>query len=204
MEGNKVDYTNTIYARIQQAGSEDVFIAKDFLDIADYNTVRQALLRLHKYGKIQKIMYGLYYNPQYSELLGEYEAPSPHHVALALARRSNWTIAPSGNTALNQLGLSTQVSACWSYISDGPYHNFKFGNVELEFKHRNNKEISGMSYKTAMVIQALKTLGKGHVDETVISLLKKQLTIEEKRGLLIEARQTTIWVYEIVKRICEE
>ena len=27
-----------------------------------------------------------------------------------------WTIAPCGNTALNLLGLSTQVAAVWSYI----------------------------------------------------------------------------------------
>ena len=28
----------------------------------------------------------------------------------------HWTIAPCGNTALNLLGLSTQVTAVWSYI----------------------------------------------------------------------------------------
>ena len=197
------NYTDLVYQRIQQAGHEEVFVAVDFIDIADYHTVRQILRRLDKYEKIKKIMDGVYYNPQYSELVEEYEAPSPHHVALALARKFNWTIAPSSNIALNQLGLSTQVSARWSYISDGPYHKFQFGNVELEFKHRNNKEISGMSYKTAMIIQALKMLGKDCIEDTDISRLRKQLTKEEKTALLKEAQQTTIWVYEKIKRICE-
>lgn len=196
-------YSDTIYENIAQAGSEAVFIATDFLDIADYETARKSLNRLNSYGKIQKICRGVYYNPRYSELLGEYEAPSPHNVALALARKFNWTIAPSGNTALNQLGLSTQVTAHWTYISDGPYVKYSFGNVELEFKHRNNKEISGMSYKTAMVIQAIKAIGKDSISDEIIEKLKKVLTTEEKEKILIEARQTTAWVYTVLKKICE-
>lgn len=199
-----LNYTDAVYERIANVNKEEVFIALDFLDIADYHTVRQSLLRLEKYGKIKKIMNGVYYNPQYSKMIKEYEAPSPHHVAMALARKFNWTIAPSGNTALNQLGLSTQVTTHWLYISDGPYHKFQFNNVELEFKHRNNKEISGMSYKTAMVIQAMKTLGKENIDKKVIDRLKMQLTGTERDCLLQEARQTTAWVYQKIRLICEE
>ena len=139
-------YSDMIYEKILEAENEAVFIATDFLDIADYETARKALNRLDSYGKIKKICRGVYYNPKFSELLGEYEAPSPHNVALALARKFNWNIAPSGNTALNQLGLSTQVTAHWTYISDGPYNKFTIGNIEIDFKHRSNKEISGMSY----------------------------------------------------------
>lgn len=194
--------TKAIYDRIQAAGHENVFVASDFLDIGDYNTVRQSLLRLEKRGEIQRIFRGVYYNPQFSALIEEYEAPAPHQVALALARKFNWTIAPSGDTALNHLGLSTQVPAKWSYISDGPYHRFQIGNVELEFKHRNNREISGMSYKTATIIQALKTLGIGNVNEQVIQILRGQLAAEEKAVLLREAQQSTMWVYEAIKKIC--
>ncbi|MEG2123484.1 MAG: DUF6088 family protein, partial [Clostridium sp.] len=57
------NYTEQIMKKINNASREDVFIAVDFLDIADYHTVRQALLRLSKYGKIQKIMNGIYYCP---------------------------------------------------------------------------------------------------------------------------------------------
>ena len=199
---DNITYTDMVYKRILESESEAAFVATDFSDIADYNTVRQALLRLEKYGKIKRILRGVYYNPKYSNLLEEHEAPSPHHVALAIARNYNWTIAPCGNTALNQLGLSTQVTANWSYISDGPYNSYQFGNVELEFKHRNNKEISGMSYKTTMVIQGLKTLGKDNINKDVIAKLKRILKDAEKTALLKEAQQTTSWVYAIIKQIC--
>ncbi|MEG0360000.1 MAG: DUF6088 family protein [Longicatena sp.] len=200
----ELNYTEQIMKKINNASRVDTFVATDFLDIADYHTVRQALLRLSKYGKIQKIMNGIYYCPQYSELLQEYEAPSPSEVAKAIARKFNWTIAPSGNTALNQLGLSTQVTAKWNYISDGPYHTFEIGGFELEFKHRNNKEISGMSYKTAMVIQALKTIGKDKITKETKVILKKHLSSEEKAKLMLEGKQTTIWIYNIIKEIGED
>ena len=83
------------------------------------------------------------------------------------------------------------------------YNKFTIGNIEIDFKHRSNKEISGMSYKTALVIQALKALGKDNIDESVITKLKKQLSSEEKDNLIKEARQTTAWVYSVIRKICE-
>lgn len=194
--------SHLILERIKLGPSEMVYFAADFLDLGEYNAVRQALLRLGKSEKIQKIMRGVYYYPRYSELIGEFEAPSPTKFAEAMARKFNWTIAPCGDTALNQMGLSTQVPAKWSFISDGPYHEFQIGNLTIEFKRRNNREISGMSPMTALVIQALKALGKDNIDDTHISIIKRRLTEEDKARILKEAQQSTIWIYDVIKRIC--
>lgn len=105
---------------------------------------------------------------------------------------------------MNQLGLSTQVPAKWSYISDGPYNHFEFGSVELEYKHRNNKDISGLSYKTVLVIQAIRALGKDNIDDTAISSISGCLSDEEKVCLQKEAQQATAWVYKYIKAICRE
>ena len=114
-------YIQQIYERICDAKPQTAFVILDFCDLTDYDTAKKSLLRLEEKGKIQRIIRGVYYNPRFSQLLQEYEAPSVDEVAKALARNYNWTIAPSGNAALNQLGLSTQVPAKWIYISDGPY-----------------------------------------------------------------------------------
>jgi hypothetical protein len=166
--------------------------------------VWQVMARLEKAGQIRRIFHGVYYKPAYSKLLDEFEAPSPHHVALALARKFNWTIAPSGVTALNQMGLSTQVSSKWSYISSGPYKKFSFDNTKIEFKHRSNKEIAGMSLKSAMVIQSLRALGKNGINSTTIQKLKYILSAEEKAALRKETQQTTAWIYSFIKQICME
>jgi hypothetical protein len=194
--------TRKIEKKIADFGNDAVFIANDFLEIAEYETVRRALNRLTDKKNIQKILRGVYYCPRFSEFLQEYEAPSPHQVALAISRKFNWNIAPSGATALNMLGLSTQVSAKWSYVSDGTYNSFELGNFIIEFKHRNNREITGMSYKTALIIQGIKALGKGNVDDAVIQKLRASLDESEKLRLLKEAAPTTVWVHQVIRRIC--
>jgi hypothetical protein len=194
--------TEKLNASIDALGQGEIFIANDFLEIAEYETVRRALNRLADDGKIRKILRGVYYRPRFSALLQEFEAPSPHQVALAIARKFNWNIAPSGATALNMLGLSTQVSAKWSYISDGTYNEFQLGNITIEFRHRNNREITGMSYKTALIIQGIKALGKGKVDDAAIEKIRAVLTKSEQKTLLEEAKPTTIWVYQIIRKIC--
>ena len=74
------------------------------------------------------------------------------------------------------------------YISDGRYADFSFGNIVIEFKHRNNKEISNIFIETAIVIQALKIIGKDKVAENHIEILKNRLKEEQKERLIEEGK----------------
>ena len=196
-------FKQEILNRIENFESNQVFIANDFFDIAGYETVRSTLNRLVEDKVIIRIMKGIYYKPKYIELIGEYEAPSVNEVANAIARKYNWTIAPSGNTALNLLGLSTQVPAKWTHISDGRYANFSFGNVTIEFKRRSNGDISKMSTLTSMVIQSIKAIGKDKITNEQIDYLKKKLSDKEKSELLSDSKTTSAWVYGVIKKISE-
>lgn len=195
-------YSKQIQERIGSAEDGTIFISSDFADIADTETVRRNLNRLTQAGTIRRILKGVYEKPKYSKLLGEYVAADPDMVAKALARGYHWTIAPCGNTALNLLGLSTQVTAVWSYISDGPYKTYEWNNTKLEFKHRTNKEITGLSYMTALVIQSLKTLGSANVTPEIIETLSAKLSETDKAAMLKEAAESTDWVYDTIKQIC--
>lgn len=197
------DYLNQIRGNIERAEAGSVFVSTDFTDITDKKTVNMGLIRLADEGLIKKILFGVYYKPEFSELLGETVAPSPNKVAHALARNFGWTIVPCGDTALNLLGLSTQVPSQWVYVSDGAYKEYTFDNTTIKFKRTTNKEISKVSYKTALTIQALKALGKENITEQVISRLKKILTDEDKEKMLTEAKSATSWVYEYIKVICK-
>ncbi len=195
-------YMQEIRARILAAEDGAVFVAPDFADIADTATIRQGLKRLYQSGIIRRIIRGIYEKPKYSKLLDEYVAADPDAVAKALARCYHWTIAPCGNTALNLLGLSTQVTAVWSYISDGPYKTYEWNSTKLEFKHRTNKEITGLSYMTSLVIQALKTLGSTNVTPEIIQTLSEKLSEAEKQACLKEATESTDWVYDTIRKMC--
>ena len=195
-------YTRQIQEQILSSEDGTIFATSDFADIAEAATVRQSLNRLVQEGTLRRVLNGIFEKPKYSKLLGEYVAADPDMVAKALARSYHWTIAPCGNTALNLLGLSTQVTAVWSYISDGPYKTYEWNNTKLEFKHRTNKEITGLSYMTILVIQSLKTLGATNVTPEIIEALSKKLSEADKAAMLKEATESTDWVYDTIKQIC--
>ena len=187
---------------ISKTGS--VFVATDFADISDRAKIGVCLNRLEEEGIIKRILRGVYYKPEYNKFLGEYVAPNPDSVANAIARNYGWTIVSCGDTALNMLGLSTQVPAVWSYVSDGPYKEYSYDNTIIRFNHTTNKDISKKSYKTALVIQALKALGRENIDDTTLKMLSKKLTEKEKKQMLNEAKITTSWIYECIKAICSK
>ena len=199
---DKTNNLKLIRDRIIQSEIGTVYVAIDFVDISDKTNVNAYLARLVDEGLIRRVLRGVYDKPEYNDFLEEYVAPSPDKVANALARNFGWSIVPCGDTALNLLGLSTQVPAAWVYVSDGTYKEYTYDNTTIQFKKTTNKEVSKLSYKTALTVQALKALGKDKIDDTVISRLSKLLTAEEKKTMLEEAKAATSWIYEYIKQIC--
>lgn len=197
-------YISQMSKRIEASPKGGAFVVSDFTDIMDYETAKKNVARLEKTGMLRRVIRGVYDCPMYSEILQEYAAPDINEIAEALARNYNWTIAPSGNTALNLLGLSTQVPARWEYISTGPYRSYDIGKSKLSFSHRSNKTIEGMSRTTAMVIEALRAIGRDYMDDEVIYALRKRLSKDDKDRLLQEGRKTTSWIFSLIKQICVE
>ena len=200
---NRHSYMQEIRSRIEAARTGSVFVASDFADITETKRISEYFMRLSADNTVKSIMRGVYYKPKYSKMLDEYIAPAPDAVAHALARNYGWSIIPCGDTALNLLGLSTQVPVVWSYVSDGPYKEYSYDNTTIKYKHTANKEISNISPKTALVIQAIKTLGKDNThNETIIERIKAETSPDERKTMLTEARYSTSWIYEVIKTIC--
>ena len=180
-----------------------VFVISDFVDSISYDNARKICIRLENESKIRRILPGIYDKPLYSKILDQEVAPDINAVAEAIARKNNWSIIPSGNVALNLLGISTQVPAKWEYLSSGDSKDYQIGNASISFTHRADKELNRMSTKTALVIQAIKALGEENVSEDVIAKFASKLSDAEKAQLLTEAKPTTAWIYEIIKKICK-
>ncbi|UKS53826.1 DUF6088 family protein [Mycoplasma feriruminatoris] len=198
-----MSYISQIQNRIDDFRPGKVFISQDFLDIASNETVRRTLNKLVEEDKIKRIMNGFYYNPSFSELIQEYEMFTVNELAFSIARKYNWEIAPFGIACLNILGLSTQVPAKMAYVSNGKNKTFKVQQREIQFKKVNNKEISNMSLKTKVVIQAIKEIGKDKLTKKDISIIRDNLSSNEKQNLLNESKRTTVWIYDYIKQICE-
>lgn len=197
-------YMEDMKKRIDEAKCGSAFMVSDFTDIMDYETAKKSLARYEKNGVIRRVIRGVYDKPGYSEIIQEAAAPDPEEIAKALARNFNWNIAPDENTAMNLLGLSTQIPAKWEFISSGPYRDYKIGNVSIQFKHRSCKEIAGMSYMSALMIEAIKGIGRERLNDEIIKHLKSRVSDENKKNILLETRQTSSWIYTAIKKICKE
>ncbi len=54
------------------------------------------------------------------------------------------------------------------------------------------------------MVQALKTLGREHVDRKVVEGIRHQLESKACDRILRDTRSVTGWIYEAIKRICKE
>ena len=127
------------------------FTSSDFQDIANYKSVSKALESLEDEGEIRRARRGVYYLPIYNDFLALEEAPNIEGIAKAIARQYNWIIVPSGNYALNILGLSTQIPNTYTYISNGPYNEYDIQGNMIYFKHTTSRLVSLLPYKVLII-----------------------------------------------------
>lgn len=191
-----------ILSRIYGRGRGWAFTKTDFVADFDEANIHKALSTLEKSGRIRRVLRGVYDYPRFSELLGETLSPDIDQVAHALARKFKWRIHPSGDVALNLLGLSTQVPAHWSYLSDGPDKDYQIGTQRLTFRKTALKDMGFTQQDAGLLVQALKALGKDLVDDAVIEILRARWSNNEKARILRDTRTVTGWIYSCIKRIC--
>ena len=198
------DYLTQVEKRIENDPHGTVYVSSDFADITNKRNINMIFLRLQEKGIIFQALRGVYYKPEYSKILGEYVHPYIDKLAYAIARQNGWTIVPSGNKALNELGLSTQVPAKYVFMTDGPSKVYYYKKIPISFKHTENRDIVNLSFMTAYVIQGLKVLGKKNVNEKVIDKLSSVLTNEQKKTMLAETKNCSYWIRETIVLIAQE
>lgn len=196
---------NSITKQIENIMSENqgkIFSINDFYNIGTKNTIKSVLYRLNEENKIKRLMDGLYIKPKYSNILKEYSYPDASEVAQKLADKFSWTIAPAGDTALNCTGLSTQVPNEYIYISNGAYREYLYRNKKIIFKHTTNRNITSYSKELAILIQAVKALGKDNISEEHIKKLEVfAKNIEE--DLKEDTLKLPFWIQEVLAKIQE-
>lgn len=190
-----------IINRIYGKGRGWAFSRNDFVDLGSSVSIEQGLSRLCKKGQIRRVLRGLYDYPKHSKLLGGSLSPDIDNIAHALARKFGWQIRISGNSALNILGLSTQVPAAYVYHSDGKSKVYSVGNVELRFKKTELKDIGFKYPESDLVVQAIKALDKKTLTENEKRKIRDYFSPEKHARIWKDTQYTTSWVYEVIKSI---
>lgn len=178
------------------------FSSSDLLARFSRKQADNLLSELVKQGRIRRIAHGMYDYPGYSELLKKELSPDIDQVAQAYARKFNWRIQVSGETALNLLGLSTQVPAGYIYLSDGASRCYEVMGQTLAFKKAALKNIGFKYRESTLLVQALMALGKEHITPEVIGKLRQWLKPELREKVLKDTRSSTGWVYEAIQPVC--
>lgn len=193
--------TNQI-ENIMSENQGKIFSINDFYNLGTKNTIKSVLYRLNEENRIARLIDGLYIKPKYSKILKEYSYPDANEVAEKLADKFSWTIAPTGDTALNYTGLSTQISNEYIYISDGAYREYLYRGKKIIFKHTTNRNITSYSKELSILIQAIKTLGKDNINEKHIKKLAA-FAQNIKEDLKEDTLRLPFWIQEVLEEIQE-
>jgi hypothetical protein len=201
MKKSTLTASDRIIKRAQASGRGSVFTPSDFVDIAGRAAVDQSLSRLVKAGRLRRLSRGLYDLPKIHPRLGAL-APSPDVVAQALARETGSVVQIAGARAANALGLSTQVPARSTYLTDGPARRVILGKRVIDLRHASPKHLVAPGSAAGTVVQALRHLGPPRATE-VVDVASQQLSIGDKRLLGKTLGQAPAWMRPTLLKIAQ-
>ena len=120
----------TLKQRIEAMPEDCILFRSDF---PEYHTefVGSILSELTTEGMLVKIAHGIYTKPRKSKF--GVVLPSVDKVVQAITVRDNAEVLPSGMTALNALGLSTQVPMNYTFLTTGSERTINLSNRKVEF-----------------------------------------------------------------------
>lgn len=178
--------------RVRASGRGSVFTPSDFLTVATRSSVDQALSRLVKGGQLRRLARGLYDFPKLHPKLGLL-SPAPDDVAHALARETGSQVQIDGARAANALGLSAQVPAQSTYLTDGPSRRVVLGKRVVDLRHASPKHLIAPGSPAGTVVQALRYVGPVRAGD-VAKVAARQLSANDKKTLASTALRAPAWM----------
>lgn len=192
MKPANISAPDRIMKRARSGGCGGVFTPHDFLDVAGRAAVDQALSRLVKRGQLRRLARGLYDFPKLHPQLGPL-SPAPDDVARALARETGSQVQIAGAQAANALGLSTQVPAKNTYLTDGPSRRVVLGKRVVDLRHTSPKHLIAPGSPAGTVVQALRHVGPLRAAD-VAQVAAHRLSANDKKTLAKTALQAPAWM----------
>ncbi len=189
-----------ILSRIYGHGKGSVVTPGDFMDLGSRQAVDLVLHRLAKKGTLRRLARGLYDYPRTDPDLGLL-SPTTDAIVKALKGRDKILLQPSGGYAANLLGLSDQVPMKIVFLTDGPARRVQLGKQVIILKHTTPRAMATAGRISGLVIQALRHIGQGHVDDAVVFRLQKRLSDDDRRQLLQDIRYAPAWIAAILRRV---
>lgn len=174
-----------------------VFFPSDFEEIASPEAIRQTLSRMVKCGDIIRISKGVYCFPRSNKMLGlDVIPPSSEEVAARIAERDKVKIIPTGDMALNQLGISTQIPGNAVYITNGAKKNIKLNDGRsIVFRESNEFRLFDFISRTMMLaVSAIRSIGEENLLSETLNHIKKIISNVPKEEYRHDLMLAPVWV----------
>ena len=181
---------NKIKSKIAHCKFGEVFFVSSFPQY-DVEYVTKLLAIFEKEGIISRIskgVFGILY-------------PSASELASEIAKRDKAVIIPTGVTAANLLGFSTQVPMTTSFLTTGSSRKLSMGKRMVVLKHGAPRNFAFKGVLMRDLVQALRCIGENNItadDEKQISKLLAENPEEEtiEHDLLL----APVWMRNIIRR----
>lgn len=193
----------TMYDIVNSSKAGTILTPDDFATSISSDAIRSGLGRLCRSGKLCRLAQGIYYVPLIDKWDGTPREPSLDAVAQKIAKRDNARIVPTGDYALNKLGLSTQVPANIVYITDGSARKLKFKDGRsITFRHSNDmKNFAYQSQLMQLAVAAMRELGQETISEIQVSKIRDIIMNGvSKEDFAHDIVLAPIWIKNLLQR----
>ena len=189
--------SSTLRERIEAIPEDSVLFRSDF---PEYHSefVGGILAELTNEGKLVKLAQGIYAKPSKSRF--GMVLPSVEKIVQVIATRDHAKVIPSGMTALNILGLSTQVPMNYTYLTTGSERTIKLTNQKITLKRGVPKNFCYGTLLITLLVQALKALKQSNVEQEDLQIIRTLISKEpDKENLNKDVDMMPAWMKRIVK-----
>ena len=192
---------NSIELKIGRLKPGDVFLPSDFKDLGTSTAIRKALSRLVETGRVERMGQGIYVIPKYDKVFGKV-LPSIEQIANILAKKEHVKIKPSGQNALNKVGLSTQVPMRLVFLTTGHSKKIQIGKSAIIFKPTTAKKLSMKGEITSLLFLGLEELDLKNISSTQLEHIQMLIKKDTSENLKYNLRLAPAKVSDfIVKNI---
>ena len=190
-----------ITKRIENMHEGQILFISDFSDLnGNEKVVSRALSAEEKKGNIVRLAKGMYLRPKSTRFGIVY--PSVDEMVKAIAHRDKSKLQPCGMTALNMLGLSTQVPTKYTYLTSGSSRKLKLGDRLIELKRSVPKNFVFKTTLGALLMQALKSLGEKNISKQKIVQISKLIDNEKRmEHFKLDILLMPIWMRKLITNI---
>jgi hypothetical protein len=189
-----------IEAKVRRAKPGQIFLPSDFKDLGTSTAIRKALSRLVEQKVLVRMGQGIYATPIHDKVFGDV-LPSMEEIAATLAKKDHVKIMPTGQYALNKIGLSTQVPMKMVYLTNGTKKNISLGKSSIVFQPTTTKKLAMIGTITSLLFLGLEELDLDYLSKSdtnkIINLLKKEDEKKLKHDLKLAPSRISDFVIKI-------